>query len=386
MWRSRAGAFDLLLASGLTLVGLVEVWSTLRAGDIDLSSAGRVAFVALTAASTMLLALRRRWPLVVGLLVPLFEAITILTVTDYGSISTFIASLIALYSAGAWSESRWWWIILPARIVSGVVVGGDASDWAFTAAVSIAAAVAGRVVHRQRSVAVQLGQANEALRAERETSARLAVAEERTAIAREVHDILAHTVSVMVVQAEAAEALLDSDADRSRTAMRAVQSTGREALTELRRVLAFLRASDSSGTEFDPQPRLDRLDELVAALAEAGLEVSVTIDGAERHVAPGVDLCAYRIIQEALTNSLRHAGPGTARVLLRYGRDSLDLEVADDGGLGEGSSTEHLAANGLGIVGMRERVALYGGALEAKARDEGGFVVRASLPDAAVAR
>ncbi len=380
----RAGQFrrasvDALLAGALVIVGQAEVW--LAGADAGLGTGQRVLLAASTAVGAVMLAFRRRWPLAVGLLVPSIEMLVVAAVTDYGAVSVFLGSLIALYSAAAWSGSRWWWLVLPVRVIAGIVGGGDAADWAFIGGLAVVSVVAGRVVHNSRRVAEELARVNEALRDERETTARLMIAEERTAIAREVHDILAHTVSVMVVQAELAEELFDKDGQRSRSAIASVQSTGREALTELRRILAFLRTSDSSDADIQPQPQLARLPELVETLGEAGLTVSVTVSGEVRRLAPGVDLCAFRVVQEALTNVLRHSGCSTARANLRYHRNAIEVEIVDDGSGG----TAQAAAQGFGhgLRGMHERVALYGGEITAGPNAGGGFVVHARLPDVA---
>jgi signal transduction histidine kinase len=376
----RRAPADAVLAGALVIAGQVEVW--LAGADAGLEDGQRVVLAASTAVGAVMLVWRRRWPLAIGLLVPLVEMVVVAAVTDYGTVSTFLASLIALYTAAAWSGSRWWWLVLPLRVVAGVTVGEDAADWAFVGGLAVVSVVAGRVVHNSRRVADELARVNEALRDERETTARLMISEERTAIAREVHDILAHTVSVMVVQAEMAEELFDKDGQRSRSAITSVQSTGREALTELRRILAFLRTSDSIDADIQPQPQLARLPELVESLGEAGLTVSVTVTGEVRRLAPGVDLCAFRVVQEALTNVLRHSGCSTARADLRYHRNAIEVEIVDDGS--GRSAPVTLEGAGHGLRGMRERVALYGGEITTGPKAGGGFVVRARLPDAAV--
>jgi signal transduction histidine kinase len=180
----------------------------------------------------------------------------------------------------------------------------------------------------------------------------------------------------MVVQAEAAEAMLDVDPERARRPMTAVQDTGRSALGELRRMLGVLREMDDDGAPLAPQPGLDGLDELVEHVRAAGLLVSVRVEGERRPLPSGVDLSAYRIVQEGLTNTLKHAGPARAEVLVRYGDRELELRISDDG-RGHGRGTN---GGGHGLVGMRERVALYGGALEAGPRPEGGFRLMVRLP------
>jgi signal transduction histidine kinase len=231
----------------------------------------------------------------------------------------------------------------------------------------------GRVVRAHRQLAAELARKNEELQAERGRTARLAVSEERTRIAREVHDVLAHTVSVMVVQAEAADDLLDRDIARSRASLRSIQHTGRQALGELRRLLGVLR-DDRSASEREPQPGLQRLDELVGQLREAGVPVVVVREGDPHPLSPGIDLCAFRIVQEALTNTLKHAGPASASVVIHYGVRSLDVHVTDDGCGAQRTNGGH------GLIGIRERVAMYGGRLDFGNGEHGGFEIHARLP------
>jgi signal transduction histidine kinase len=191
-----------------------------------------------------------------------------------------------------------------------------------------------------------------------------------------MHDVVAHSLSVMVVQAEAAEAMLDADPERARRPLAAVQETGRSALGELRRMLGVLREMAEEGPALAPQPGLDGLDALVGQVRAAGLPVTVRIKGEPRPLPPGIDLSAYRIVQEGLTNALKHAGPARAEVLVAYDDDELELRVSDDG---RGYDPDADGA-GHGLVGMRERVALYGGSLDAGPLPEGGFALSARLP------
>jgi signal transduction histidine kinase len=177
---------------------------------------------------------------------------------------------------------------------------------------------------------------------------------------------------VMVVQAAAGNAVFDERPEQARAALRAVEETGRRALGELRRLLDVVAAEE--GAEYDPQPGLRRLDELVASVRAAGLGVELTVEGTPRDLSPALELSAFRIVQEALTNTLKHAGASRASVCVRYDADALELEVADDG-VGADSTD-----GGRGLVGMRERAALFGGDVAAGARPGGGFAVRAHLP------
>ena len=209
---------------------------------------------------------------------------------------------------------------------------------------------------------------------EQEAASLQAVAEERQRIARELHDVIAHSVSVMTVQAGAVRRLLLPEQERERQALEVVESTGREALTEMRRLVGLLREHGTM-PEFAPQPSLRTLDILIGTVREAGLEVELDVQGEARELPPGVDLSAYRLVQEALTNTLKYAGPAQAWVTLRWREDELELEVANNG-RSEAASN----GSGHGLAGMRERVALCGGTLETGPRDGGGFVVRCHLP------
>jgi signal transduction histidine kinase len=232
----------------------------------------------------------------------------------------------------------------------------------------------GRTIRQSRLQAERLQDLATQLELEREEKARTAVAEERSRISRELHDVVAHSVSVMVVQSQAAQRLLEGEQRNARQALESIETTGRQALTEMRRLLGILRRTDAE-LALAPQPGLEHLDALIEQTREAGLPVELSVEGDVGSLPPGVDLTAYRIVQEALTNTLKHAGPAHARVTIRRRDDGMELEVADDGaasGKGDGS--------GQGLIGMRERVALYGGALESGRRDGGGYIVRARLP------
>ena len=229
-----------------------------------------------------------------------------------------------------------------------------------------------------RDRTAELRERADRLERERESEARAAVAEERTRIAREMHDVVAHSLSVMVVQAEAAEAMLDVDPERARRPLAAVQDTGRDALGELRRMLGALRESSGDAADLAPQAGLSELDALAAHVRDAGLPVRVRVEGEPRPLPAALDLSAFRIVQEGLTNALKHAGPARAEVLVRYGERELELEVIDDGRGHDPAST----GEGHGILGMRERVALYGGRLTAGPRPgpDGGFSLCARIP------
>jgi signal transduction histidine kinase len=230
-------------------------------------------------------------------------------------------------------------------------------------------ALGGRL--RDADVAKRLAQQAER---EREEQAELAVAEERARIARELHDVVGHSVSVMTVQAAAVRRLLEPDQDKEREALLVVEQTGREALAEMRRMVGVLRRPEEAPA-LAPQPSLEHLDQLLATTREAGLPVELRVEGTPTELPPALDTTAYRIIQEALTNAVKHANADRAEVVVRYGNGTVELIVSDDGrGNGDGDGSGH------GLVGMRERVSVYGGELEAGPKAGGGFRLRATLP------
>ncbi|WP_436788214.1 sensor histidine kinase [Yinghuangia sp. YIM S10712] len=246
-----------------------------------------------------------------------------------------------------------------------------------------------RSVGFRRAYTAELEARADRLMHTREADTRAALAEERGRIARELHDVVAHHVSVMTVQASAAQRTIARNPDRAREAMAAVEQTGRAALVEMRRLVGILRGNEeeAGGTvqlnegHNAPQPGLDALEVLVQQVREAGVPVELSIEGVPTELPPGIDLAAYRIIQEALTNTLKHAGPAGSRVLLRYRHDELLVRVADDGrGAAANLDARDDGRTGHGLLGMRERVALYGGRLYAGPRAGGGFEVLARIP------
>jgi signal transduction histidine kinase len=212
------------------------------------------------------------------------------------------------------------------------------------------------------------------LEQEREEQSRVAVAEERARIARELHDVVGHSVSVMVVQAGAERLDLGEERPATREALLAIERTGREALAEMSRLLGILRA-EGDGLALAPRPSLAQVDALVKTMRDAGLPVELRVEGERTSLTPSVDVSAYRILQEALTNVVKHAGPARAYVVVRYGGREVELEVIDNGhGPVDGNGP------GYGLAGMRERVELHGGTLEAGKGNGGGFTVKARLP------
>jgi len=245
-------------------------------------------------------------------------------------------------------------------------------QWAAVNAFMTIAWVAGSIV---RGPVVRARSAeNRAVQLEEEhvEAARQAVIDERQRIARELHDIIAHSVSVMTVQAGAVRRRLTPEQGRERESLVAVERTGREALAEMRRLVGMLHEEEANPS-YAPQPGMQALDSLIDRVRAAGLPVDLAVEGARRDLPPGVDLAAYRVVQEALTNTLKHAGPAQAWVQICWSDDELRIEVANNG-----RSTA--TATGYGHAGMRERVRLYGGRLESGPRPDGGYVVRAYVP------
>ncbi|MGD9573683.1 MAG: sensor histidine kinase [Thermoleophilia bacterium] len=260
-------------------------------------------------------------------------------------------------------------------IVVGVDPDGSWTNLISSLPIAAIAWLIGHVLRANNERNAELRGRAERLERERDAEARAAVAEERTRIAREMHDVVAHSISVMVIQAEAAEEMLARDPERAARPLAAVQETGRTALAELRRMLGVLREAEE-GPDLAPQPGLAGLDELAQHVRDAGLPVTVRVEGEPRPLSPTGDLQAYRIVQEALTNALKHAGPARAEVVLRYEPAEVVIEVTDDG-RGFDPATD---GGGHGLAGMRERVAVCGGVMSAGRRAQGGFEVVARLP------
>jgi signal transduction histidine kinase len=302
--------------------------------------------------------------------------------SDQPPFQHWIALLIVFYSLGAHAQRRR--AIVAGALGGGAIVVGDLVDlvsgggrledtvpaWFMLAA----AYGVGFALRGQRIQSTLLAHRAERLEREREQKARLAVAEERVRIARELHDIVAHAISVVVVQAQAGQRVLEGEQASAREALGSIETTGRQALVEMRRLLGILRKEDRE-LALAPRPSLAYLDVLAERMGAAGLPVEVHVDGEARALPPGVDLSAYRIVQEALTNTLKHAGPASARVVVRYGPEEVELEISDDGrGRVDGREDGH------GLAGMRERAALVGGNVESGSNGGRGYSVRAWLP------
>ncbi|MEV0999063.1 sensor histidine kinase [Nonomuraea sp. NPDC050202] len=341
----------------------------------------------LLVAASAPVAVRRRWPLsaLCAGLVPE----TLLNGLGYGTGMSSLAGIVLLYSVASYRGLA---IALAGLVlslvtylagaVSAPVRVGGASEYVVTAVVLVAVWGAGRSLRLRRAYLEELK--DRAARLERAHAAdtRAARAEERSRIARELHDVVAHHVSVMTVQAAAARRVLASDPDLAREALSAIEHTGRLAMTEMRNIVGVLRTDTRADAraELGPQPGVRDLPSLVEQMREAGLPTRLLVTGEPVPLPAGVDLAAYRLVQEGLTNSLRHAGAGAeAVVTVRYEPYELDVRVEDDG-KGPAQEMELSSPSGHGLVGIRERVALYGGILNIGPLPGGGFEVRARLP------
>jgi signal transduction histidine kinase len=379
---TRADREDIAVAVVVTVLGQIDVWAPDVAGT-DL--VGPRWFIAVCyAVAGLALAWRRRRPFVTLCVVAGVLAVEAAVVGASEGNGVLVPAAVAAYSVAANGSRRESFIGL--ALMAPVVLirelrNPDNTSLANTAnalawyLVVVAAWLLGAYLRTRRLYVAEL--AERAERAEQDREARVAAAaeEERGRIAREMHDILAHSVSVMVVQAEAAEEMLDRDPSRARLPMQRIQRAGREALVDLRRTLGILR--EPAASTLAPQPGISAVPALVAEIEEAGLPVDVTMEGERGSLAPGLDLVAYRIVQEALTNSLKHARAHRAKVTIRYTPTAVHLEVCDDGRPPAGARPD---GTGHGLVGMRERAALYGGEVAAGPGETGGYLVRASLP------
>jgi signal transduction histidine kinase len=353
---------DWLLAGILLIAGELQIWVGHIAGRHRLEAA--LVAAALSAA----VAVRRLYPTTAGVGAGCLASLTIMVWGDPQVISSGIATLCALYAFAVWTPLRSFLAGATVLTVVGLAPGprwDNRSVWIVAALVVI---VIVRRGIRDRERRAELAER------ERDLAAREAVAEERARIARELHDVVAHGVSVMVIQAQAGPRLL-ADEEQVRGAFRSIETTGREALVELRRLLGVLRGGDEHAATA-PQPGLGALDALLEQVRDAGLRVDLRVEGEPVQLPVGVDLSAYRIVQEGLTNTLKHAGRAEAEVIVRYHPSALELEILDNGV----GAPARLNGSGHGLVGMRERIALYGGTFEAGGRDGHGFAVRAQLP------
>ncbi|MEV4012184.1 histidine kinase [Nonomuraea angiospora] len=377
----RALLFDVLLAVALTVLAVVAAApavdavhsvDTLRLpppprpvlpAHGDAVDPGLLFAVALTA---LPLAVRRLYPLTAFWVVLLAALAT----DDEATWVTVATCAIAAYGAVAYSRNRL--VALGGLVLATVLAGMAFKDavaglpsWLGPFVVLLGAGVMASFVRLWRQ---QL--------AERDEKLRRAVQVERSRIAGELHDVVTHNVNVMVIQAGAARKVMDTAPERAKQAMLAVETSGRAAMAELRHVMGLLAASGSGSDLLEPQPGLDQLDSLIERVRAAGVPVSAEIGTPEGPVPPGVGLAVYRVVQEALTNTIKHAGGAAVSVVISHTGDWLDIEVADRGGTPAARTGD---GQRRGLIGLRERLALYDGTLEAGPRSGGGFVTRARL-------
>jgi signal transduction histidine kinase len=367
--RRRAWALDGALA---LVVAAVEVGQVFGYDRTPPDAAVGLAF-----AAAAVLVLRRRAPLAVLAL----SLAGVAGVAIAGVAPAAFAPLVGLYTVAARCERRESLAALGLTLAVGAAVAAASSadfqpfDPIVVVVCTFGAWGLGIYVETRREHRRELGRRAADAARDRDQQARLAVHEERASIARELHDIVAHSVSVMLVGVRGARDVLRTAPDVADDTLARVETSGEQSLVELRRILALLRARDD-GAESRPQPSLAELEELVGEYRGAGLPVSLDITGEPRRLAGGIELSVYRIVQEALTNVLKHSRPSRVTVTLAFRDARLDVEVVDDGT----DDAAGIPTIGHGLVGMRERVALLGGELEAGRRDGGGFRVAASLP------
>jgi signal transduction histidine kinase len=375
--RVRRGA-DTGLAMGLALLALVDL--ALSSDAASWGGRGPLQ-VCLALGCTLPLAWRVRYPIATVVAITAAGGLLVAVAAPHQApFEVFIGSVLASYSIGAHTSGRRRWLgvglmfgvglpFMVAAAGNGMATGNALAPIAWlTGAWAVGAIIRGR---RLRTAELELLTAE--LAQQRDLQAQAAVAVERGRIARELHDVVAHNVSMMVVQAGAADRVLEGDQPDVRRALAAIAGTGRETVDEMRLLLGVVRSDAGEG--LSPQPGLGDLDQLVSNVRSAGLHVDLRVEGERSPLSPGVDLSAYRIVQEALTNVLKHAESATVEVTVRYANDAVQVEVCDDG-----RPREPTAGGGNGLIGMRERVAMLGGEFRAGARRDGGFAVFARLP------
>jgi signal transduction histidine kinase len=375
-------AVDALLALGFTAAALWTVAE--RVGGDDAFRDDDFFGIGLLLLQTLPIAARSVAPL--GALTVSVAAISLHIAIGYEGVpaGTF-AALVILYSAASLTDIRQG--IMAALIAAaGITIyfATDRGDPGLTQAVTTYATYAagwglGTYARSRREYTNIVEERASLLEREREVRAREAVADERARIARELHDIVGHALNLIVIQSGGAQRVFQSKPELARDSLASIESTGRQALTDMARMLGILRGTEEADEALSPQPGLSHIGSLAAHVSEAGLPVEVTVEGTPVALPSSVDLSAYRIIQEALTNALKHAGPAHASVKIRHGPDSLELEITDDG---QGTSGERAGDDqgGRGLIGMRERVGLFGGELSVGPRPGGGFRIHVRLP------
>ena len=335
-------------------------------------------------ALTLPLLWRRRAPLPMAIAVMVVALAQGIWLTPPPDVAAAVAvAVTAMFSLGHHAEPRpgLIGICIAATLATTLAAIYDPTDIVFPVVFFFLLPwVAGRALRSRLLLARELAEKAARLEADREERAARAVADERARIARELHDVVAHSLTVMVIQAGAARRLVDRDPERVVEAAATIRRMGREALDEMRRLVGVL-ADEPGAPGLAPQPTMADLDSLVERARGAGLDVQLDVRGERAELPAGVDLSAYRVVQEALTNTVRHAGARRATVTVNYGDEELQLRVSDDGcGPAAAPDARAVPSGGHGLFGMRERVTLYGGELHAGEREGGGFEVRARFP------
>lgn len=370
---------DALLAGALLAIDL-----TVAGLDVPQAPGSTATTVAILFLASVPIAWRRVRPVTVFALT--LSALLLHEILGYPE-APMMGPFVAIYAVGAYARPPTSTIAaatgigayLAARIVNVIRFGQPVISLLPAAAIPVLLFVLGRSVRRTREYAGRLEEEAVLLEREREERERRAVEEERARIARELHDIVAHNVSTMVVQAGGARRVLARDPGRASEALHSVEESGRDSLVEMRRLLGVLRSDHEGNGPLEPRPGAERLEDVARKVREAGLEVDLTIEGERRPLPAGVGLAVYRIVQESLTNTLRHGRARRARVVVRYGRSEVELEITDDG-RGAEATTARTDGRAQGLIGMRERATLLGGEFEAGPLPGGGFAVRARLP------
>jgi signal transduction histidine kinase len=381
--RARPMAVDVVFAALIGALAFAEVASARELGDRE---ADALAYW-LTAVGAVALIWRRIAPLTV--LVTVTIVLGTFWLLGYGSFQS-VLGLPAVYSAVVHGENRRrTWLTVGACTLAmlgaaAVSILDEPDGFSMSNAISMVAylagaAAVGAVVRNRKQIFVDMEDRADRAEADQLAEAQRAVAHERIRIAREMHDVVAHGMSVITVQAAAAQAIVRSDPDAAAESLAQIEATGRESLNEMRRMLGVLRSGDDETSTFEPQPGLGEIRGLVNRCIDAGVPTELVVTGSERELPAGVGLAAYRLVQEALTNVFKHAGTSAqADVRLDYTDDALQIEVVDDG---RGAVTSlSSTGGGNGLIGMRERVEVYGGEFSAQPSPGGGYRVRAALP------
>jgi signal transduction histidine kinase len=377
-------AVDTGLAIGLFGVTLIELASSRGSEGVSTANAWWTAIFMAT--QTLPLAVRRRYPFGVMAVVGISGFVYDVLEIPPDPITAIFALMLAVYTVSAYARRRLAvaaavGVALALAVTSLPTVAGDQEfgDIVNSFALLGGAWVVGENTRYRRRQADLLRERADRAEREREELERIAALEERGRLAREIHDVIAHSVSVIAVQAGAARSIAEQRPDRAREALASIEEVSKETMVELRRALGALREPGAEATLI-PAPGLDHLDDLVEKVRLAGVSVALSREGEPRELPSGIDLSAYRIVQEALTNTVKHVGPTSARVRIRYGVDSLEVDVADEGPRTPRPSGPN-GGGGHGLIGMRERVALFGGTFEAGAAGPGYAVhVRFPLP------